>query len=185
MLSKKLYDSFGSVTKSEGFEMLAQGIMRSFKSDEDFAYWVFSGGANLFSYINVLNDKDALEDLTGMIVEIMKPSLSNKELDIIRKDKSSYKFIVSWLKELGQAAEENSKIKHLSSAKRNMYCAFLCILLNYTSIDDEAIAPELTDEEIASQEFEMINPEDLEVNTAPLVEASENPTTEDTKLIEA
>jgi hypothetical protein len=187
MLSKKLYESFGEVVKSNGFHLFTKGIEASFSTDEEFGYWVYSGGANLYSYINALNSKEVLEDLSLMITDIFKANFNKVDIESIKKDKSSFKFVIKWLAELGQTAEEASKIKHLSSSKRNLYCTFLCVLLNFSSIEDEDI---LTDDEIKEQEFEMINADDLdteevkEEKTQTIIESSENPTTENSELIE-
>jgi len=159
MISSKVFGEFENVIKSDGFDMLSRGIMRSFKTDEDFAYWVFSGGANLYSYIKAVEDKTALEELVSIITDVLRDNLSKEELKKIKSDKTAFKFVSKWLKSLGQKEEESAKLKHLSSGKRNLYSHFLCILLNYTKIEDEA---KLTDEEIKEQEFEMVSTEDLD-----------------------
>ena len=192
MLSSKLYGNFEEVVHSKGFDTFARSIVKSFKSDEDFAYWVYSGGANLFSYINALNSKEAMEELSTMIVEMFRDNVEKKDLEAIKKDKTAFKFVIKWLNELGQDAEETSRIKQLSSSKRNLYCTFLCVLLNFSSIDDNAISPEpiieeakedeLTDEEIEAQEFSMVSAEDL---PEEIITDESNPTTDKSEIIEA
>ena len=138
MLSKEVYKDFEKAIVSDGFKVIEQGVLRSFSNDEDFSYWVFSGGANLYSDIKALEDKDSMIELVTMINDIFKDNLSKEELKTLKKDKTSFKFISKWMESLGQKQSDNAKLQHLSSSKRNTYATFLCLLLQYTNIEDDS-----------------------------------------------
>ena len=165
MLSAKVYKEFDKATQSDGFKTMKFGIERAFPSDEFFANWVYAGGVNLYTYVKAIEDKSTLDDLVAMITDVLKTKLTSKDIKAIKSDKSAYKFISNWMKTLGQTDDKASKLNHLTSGKRNFYSHFLCILLTYTTVDTSGVDGTLTEEEIKEQEFEMISPEDLEVQT--------------------
>lgn len=138
-MNDSIWNQFEDVTNSKGFNMMCESIGRSFKDDKDFTYWAFAGGVNLFSYIKALEDKKAVEELTNMISDVIRPNLSKKELDMIRKDKAAFNFIVKWFRYLGQKYEVLSKIKHMPAAKRNLYSNFVCMLLRFTKPNTEEV----------------------------------------------
>jgi hypothetical protein len=137
MLSEKNYKEFSVVTEeSDGFRILQNAITKSFADDKVFSEWVFSGGVNLFTYIKAIEDKKTVNELVEMIVSVIRPNLGKKELSLLKKDKTAYKFVNNWFKALGQSETMLSKLNKLPSGKRNLYSQFICLLLKYTTFEE-------------------------------------------------
>jgi hypothetical protein len=124
--------AFNKVVTGKSYKHFQRLVMTAFDSEQSFSNWIYDNGANLYSYIHSIDYKDSVTNVGFILESVFKQNGMTTELDEIKKDKSSYRFISSWLKSNGRPVHLQSSLAKMPSGKRNLYSTLLCVLLNHT-----------------------------------------------------